>query len=98
MEERIYWVSPFKWEHEQLRWNIQLNQIQRCFNASHAIMAATMWTLGLLPFYTLKDHNWNVLIITDERYKLILNRLALSNRDNCIFRILLYLAYKFLMN
>ena len=92
MEKRIYWVSPFKWEHELLRANIQLSQIQRCFNASHAIMATSMWVLGLLPFYDLHDHNWNVLIITDERYKLIKNRLALSNRDNCFSRILLYFA------
>jgi len=53
MENRVYWVSPFKWEHELLRSNIELSQIQRCFNANHAIMATIMWVIGLLPFYDL---------------------------------------------
>ena len=57
-----------------------------------------MWFFGFLPFYPLKDQNWNMLMITDERYNIAKQQAADSGRSSCIRTMLFYLLKVLLQN
>ena len=68
MQNRVYWNS---WgnDHQTLRDDTQYSQISRSFEASTVFKVLAMWLIGLLPFQPIYDQNYNMLVMTDEKYE-----------------------------
>ena len=66
MEQRVYWVDmsgnfDLAYGHPTLP---EVAEISRCFGIKQAIRVVILWILGVLPFFKIQEHNWNVLYIS----------------------------------
>lgn len=91
MQNRVYWVSFSEVFQEKIRQDEQFGQISRCFSGRQAIRVLALWFFGLLPFCSLKDQHWNMLLITDERARLASRKAAETGRNGCTRRLVFWL-------
>lgn len=92
MTNRVFWVSPSKPCHAILR-EPPFVLISRCLPASDIFKLWFLWFFGLIWLFEIKDHNYNVLVITDLKYKQIRHLMQQSGRTGCLPRTAVRVIY-----